>query len=163
MVRKIKVTDEEIVFASLNSKSASEAASKLGIKYETFRIHAKRLNVFVKNPSGKGTNKPKIDGIGKISLREILDGKHPSYQTNKLRIRLIKEGIKKEKCEVCGITEWNNKKVSFELEHKDGNSNNHLLDNLMILCPNCHSQTDTYRGKNKSGCNRIGIGIRLKP
>lgn len=162
MSRKIKVTDEEIIFVALNSKSAAAAASDLGIKYETFRVHAKRLGVFSINPSGKGLSKPKPEGNGKISLQEILEGKHPSYQSNKLRLRLISDGLKKAQCEVCNITEWNNKKVSFELEHKDGNRNNHIWNNLMIICPNCHSQTSTYRGKNKSGYGGTADTVNLK-
>jgi Zn finger protein HypA/HybF involved in hydrogenase expression len=54
-----------------------------------------------------------------------------------------------EKCWSCGITEWNDKPIGFELEHIDGNSENNELNNLSILCPNCHSQTDTYKNKNK--------------
>jgi len=52
-------------------------------------------------------------------------------------------------CWQCGIKEWNNKSIVLELEHKDGNSENNVEDNLSLLCPNCHSQTDTYKGKNK--------------
>ena len=151
MSRKIKVTDEQIVEAATTSPSASSASAKLGIKYETFRVHARRLNVFYPNKGLKGTSKPKQDGLGKIPLQEIFEGKHPQYQSNKLRKRLFTEKIKQEKCELCGITEWLGKKLSLEVDHKDGNRYNHKLENLQILCPNCHSQTDTYRGKNKSG------------
>jgi hypothetical protein len=54
-----------------------------------------------------------------------------------------------EKCWECGITEWNKKHIVFELEHIDGNSENNSENNLSLLCPNCHSQTDTYKNKNK--------------
>lgn len=53
------------------------------------------------------------------------------------------------KCSVCSITEWNNKKIDLELEHKDGNFKNNKSKNLCLLCPNCHSQTETYKAKNK--------------
>jgi Zn finger protein HypA/HybF involved in hydrogenase expression len=53
------------------------------------------------------------------------------------------------KCWVCGITEWNDKPIVMELEHNDGNSQNNSLDNLSLICPNCHSQTPTYKGSNK--------------
>lgn len=142
----IKCTDEEIKSAALSSITAAEAAAKLGIQYQTYRNHAKRLGVFTTNASGRGLKKQ----IPSISLIEILKGNHPSYQSNKLRIRLIKEGIKEQLCEECGIIEWNGKPISLELEHIDGNHNNHLLSNLKILCPNCHSQTMTYRGRNRS-------------
>jgi len=157
MSRKIKVTDEQIVEASMTSQSATTAAVKLGIKYETYRVHAKRLNVFLTNQSGKGISKPIFDDR-KISLEEILNGNHPNYQSNKLRIRLLTEKIKEEKCEICEIEQWMGKKIPLELDHIDGNRYNHILKNLRIVCPNCHAQTDTYRGKNISGCSRIGIG-----
>lgn len=163
MSRKIKVTDEQIIDVALNSQSASSAAAKLGIKYETFRVHAKRLNVFNTNQSGKGTKKPKDDGFGKMSLSDIFEGKHPQYQSNKLRKRLFSEKIKDEICELCGLTEWFGKKLSLEVDHKDGNRYNHALSNLQILCPNCHSQTNTYRGKNKSGNGGMVYTSGLKP
>lgn len=53
------------------------------------------------------------------------------------------------KCSVCNISSWNNKEIVLELEHKDGNSENNSKENICLICPNCHSQTDTYKGKNK--------------
>jgi hypothetical protein len=53
------------------------------------------------------------------------------------------------KCAECGISEWNGKDITLELEHKDGYSDNNSPDNLCLLCPNCHSQTPTYKAKNK--------------
>lgn len=51
-------------------------------------------------------------------------------------------------CEVCKNTEWLNKPIALELEHIDGNNRNHTKENLLLLCPNCHSTTDTWRGRN---------------
>jgi len=84
-----------------------------------------------------------------ISLDEILEGKHPHYQTFKLNKRLIKEGILENKCSQCNIDSWNNSPISLHLDHIDGVSSNHKLENLRLICPNCHSQTTTYCGKNK--------------
>lgn len=83
------------------------------------------------------------------SLEDILNGKHPNYQSSKLLQRLVDEGYKENKCECCGITEWCNKQITFHLHHKDGNHNNNKLKNLEVLCPNCHSQTDTFAGKKR--------------
>lgn len=52
-------------------------------------------------------------------------------------------------CSECGIDSYNNKPITLELEHKNGNSSDNSLDNVCLLCPNCHSQTDTYKAKNK--------------
>ena len=78
--------------------------------------------------------------------------------------RTIKKFLLKEhgeKCWLCGITEWFGKPLGFELEHKDGNSDNNNLSNLSILCPNCHSQTPTYKAKNK-GKGRHSRRIRYR-
>ena len=141
----MKVTDERIIEVCNDSKSMAHAAAVLGIHFNTLKRRAEKLNCYNTNQGGKGTSKPIAP---KIDLIEIISGLHPSFQTNKLRIRLIKDGIKTEKCEVCGITEWNNKPVSFELDHIDGDRTNHKLENLRIICPNCHSQTHTYRARN---------------
>lgn len=78
-------------------------------------------------------------------MLKSVENKTASHKTLR-RYLLFKYG---EKCWNCGITEWNNKKIQFELEHIDGNSMNQELYNLSILCPNCHSQTDTYKSKNR--------------
>lgn len=54
-----------------------------------------------------------------------------------------------DKCSVCGIDSWCGKSLVLELEHKDGNSDNNCPDNVCLICPNCHSQTNTYKAKNK--------------
>jgi hypothetical protein len=144
----IKINKDEFVKVCNEELSMARAASKLGIHFNTFKRYAVKYGVYNPNQSGRGMAKK--DNGTKIPISEILDGKYPQYQTNKLRIRLIKEGIKKEECELCGIEDWLGKRLAFELDHVDGNSNNHLLNNLRIVCPNCHSQTETYRAKNIS-------------
>jgi 5-methylcytosine-specific restriction endonuclease McrA len=68
--------------------------------------------------------------------------------SDRLRRRLIRSGIKNALCEICGNTEWNGQPISLELDHVNGKSNDNRLENLRILCPNCHAQTETYRGRN---------------
>lgn len=66
-----------------------------------------------------------------------------------------------DKCSKCGVSEWNDAALVFELEHKDGNSENNRPDNVCLLCPNCHSQTSTFKGKNK-GNGRHSRRVRYK-
>jgi 5-methylcytosine-specific restriction endonuclease McrA len=54
----------------------------------------------------------------------------------------------KHQCQICNLESWQDKPIPLELDHIDGNSSNNSRDNLRIICPNCHAQTDTYRGKN---------------
>lgn len=143
-----KVDKEKFISTTKTSLTMAEAAAKLKLPFNTFRRYAVKFNCYNPNRGGKGTKKPKsIEQI--ISLEDILDGKHKHYQTYKLKRRLLAEGIKENKCEVCGVTEWNGKPLNMELHHKDGNKYNHSLENLLMICPNCHSQTDNFRAKNK--------------
>lgn len=84
----------------------------------------------------------------KFNTEDIFNGKHPNYQSSKLLKRLVDEGYKDYKCEICGISEWMDKSITLQLHHKDDNHNNNKLENLQILCPNCHSQTNSYGGKS---------------
>ena len=84
----------------------------------------------------------------KTALEIIKDSKIIS--SHKLKERLIEDGIKERRCENCGLTEWMGKFIPLELHHKDGNHSNNDLDNLQLLCPNCHAQTEQYKCKNKS-------------
>jgi 5-methylcytosine-specific restriction endonuclease McrA len=68
-----------------------------------------------------------------------------------IRRRLIAEGLKEARCEECGISEWRGEPLSLELHHRNGERHDNRLENLAILCPNCHSQSDTWGGKNANG------------
>ncbi|HCJ8467964.1 TPA: hypothetical protein NV714_001693 [Escherichia coli] len=76
-------------------------------------------------------------------------------------IRKHLETIFGHKCSNCNITEWNNKPIVFDVEHKDGNSNNNKPNNVVLLCQNCHSQTKTYKNKN-IGNGRFLLSIKNK-
>jgi len=61
--------------------------------------------------------------------------------------KLLQE-IKGNKCEICGLSKWQEKSIILILDHIDGNAENHSLNNLRLICPNCDSQTPTYKGRN---------------
>lgn len=139
--REIKIADDDIIKLYNDGKTLNETAVILNATTVTIWRKAKQLNL-------KWKDLPKKYN-GKIELSEILAGKYPSYQTFKLHNRLLNEGIKENKCEICGISSWMDKPIQLQLDHIDGNPHNHKLENLRLLCPNCHSQTKTYCGKNK--------------
>ena len=121
-----------------NSKTLKNILINNNIDFSHFTGRARKYN-------SKETN-----------LEDYLNNSKP-IKTAKLKEKLIKEGIKENKCELCGISEWNNKPIICQLHHIDGNSNNNKLENLQILCPNCHSQTDNFCGaanRNKTNLNR---------
>jgi 5-methylcytosine-specific restriction endonuclease McrA len=76
----------------------------------------------------------------------LVDGQLVS--TAPLKARLIREGLKEHRCELCLREAWNGRPIPLELDHINGKRTDNRLANLRILCPNCHAQTDTYRGKN---------------
>jgi len=76
-------------------------------------------------------------------------GEQVPMQSDKLKIRLIKEGYLEEKCYNCGRTEWEEEVIPLQLNHINGNSDDNSLSNLELLCPNCHAQTADYRLKNE--------------
>ena len=86
----------------------------------------------------------------KYSLDEILVENSTYANLSRLKERLVKEGRMEYKCEKCGISEWLGQPLSLHLDHRNGINNDHRQENLRFLCPNCHSQTDTYAGKNKN-------------
>jgi Zn finger protein HypA/HybF involved in hydrogenase expression len=150
----MKINPQIILDACNSSKSMAVAISKVPqINHNTFRKYAKSLGVYKPNAAGRGILKTKNFGAKKFSLEEILSGNHPQYPSSKLRVRLIDEKIKECRCEICMNTEWNGKPIPLQLDHVDGNHTNHKIQNLRILCPNCHAQTDTWCSKNKKlGC-----------
>lgn len=151
---KYKYTDEQLIEAVKTSLSIAEVCRKLGIKavggnYATIHNKINKLNLDTTHFTGKAWNqglKYKVVVPAK-PLQEILKENTP-YQSYKLKLRLIKEGLKEEKCECCGNTEWLGQPIKLELHHINGNHNDNRLENLQLLCPNCHAYTDNYRGKN---------------
>ena len=67
---------------------------------------------------------------------------------NHVKLRLVQAGLKELRCELCGIAEWRGRRVSLELHHVNGDGLDNRLENLLLFCPNCHSQTDTWGGRN---------------
>lgn len=132
------------------TNSMAQAAKLLNMKFSTFKRKAGDL--YTPNQGGKGTNKVFVRNRHgtKRDIKDIIEGLFPQYPTNKLKKRLIEEGYFINVCSECGIKDtWNNKKIVLQLDHINGINNDHRLENIRLLCPNCHSQTDTWCGRGK--------------
>lgn len=115
---------------------------------DTYNIDTSHFKPF------KRTNQKPI-----YSLEEILVPNSKYENIARLKKRILKAGLLKYECECCGNKgEWNGKPLVLQLDHKDGNHNNHSIENLRFLCPNCHSQTNTYSGKNAKHEDRYASG-----
>jgi hypothetical protein len=150
-------TVEEFKKAVEESYSIAQALIKLGLapkggNYRVFKRFKQLHNIDTSHFTGQGHLKGKNHTYRTIPLSEILIENY-QYSSNALRKRLISEGLKEHKCECCGLSEWLNGPIPLELDHIDGDHCNNVIENLRILCPNCHAKTPTYRGKNKKNLN----------
>jgi 5-methylcytosine-specific restriction endonuclease McrA len=126
-----------------NNESKAFICKQLSCKPETLERYLKIFGISYKGNiglKGKKTDSKYVPAMKYINYENV--------STHKLKLKLIRDSVKEHKCEICGITEWMNKKVPIELDHIDGNHYNNTLSNLRIVCPNCHAQTDTNSGKN---------------
>ncbi|WP_407304102.1 HNH endonuclease signature motif containing protein [Acinetobacter sp.] len=145
------ITKEKIDEAISKSQSMKQAAEILDVTYSSFIRYANKFGLYNPNQGLKGVAKPYWKNTKlRVNVEKVLANEQ-RCGSNRLKKLLYKHGLKESKCECCGIIEWNNKSIVMYLDHIDGNNQNNKLDNLQILCPNCHSQTSTYcRGQGKA-------------
>jgi hypothetical protein len=144
------------------SRSYRQVLNQLDLKeaggnYAQVKKYIEEYNLNINHFKGRAWNKG-LSGIGKprLSLKEILV-KKSNYQSYKLKKRLFKEDLKPRHCEMCG---WSEKSVDgrlpLELDHINGDHYDNRLENLRILCPNCHSLQPHYRGVNRKNKKKPG-------
>lgn len=145
-----KYTEKNLRYAVENSISICQALKKLGVKacggnYKVFKKAVIYFNISTEHFLGQGWNKGNTPSPPKpISLYFENKIEISSY---KLKNKLLKEKIKSYECEICGLERWQNKKIPLELHHIDGNNKNNSLENVLLICPNCHALTDNYRNR----------------
>ncbi|MFN2528158.1 MAG: HNH endonuclease [Candidatus Baltobacteraceae bacterium] len=90
-----------------------------------------------------------------MSIEKLLSGRR---SRNHVKSRLLREGLLENMCSECGIQDWLGRALSLHIDHINGIGDDHRLENLRMLCPNCHSQTPTYGGRNtrRKALARIG-------
>jgi hypothetical protein len=113
--------------------NASECRSRFGFNPETWHAAIRR---------GLVTARPT-----RVPLDELLVA-GPRRSRNHVKQRLFDAGVKTRTCESCGLSKWNGLPVPLALRHVNGYRHDNRLENLQILCANCHCQTDTWAGRN---------------
>lgn len=112
----------------------------------------------------KGSKRP-LNSHNKIPLENLLiENSTHGLGSHKLKLRLWSEGVLAEECSICHLKDWLGQRIGLQLDHINGDSFDNRIENLRILCPNCHSQTETYCGRNvkkpEKKCSGCGIEIQ---
>lgn len=154
MTNKIyELTDEQFVSMLKNSTTISEVLFKLGysVKGNSWgysQVKQRMTDLNLDFSIFKGKNSIYKNTAVKTITPEMLFKNNCKHNRNVLRRYIIKNRLIPYKCSICGLTTWNNKTISLELDHINGMNNDNRLENLRFLCPNCHSQTTTYGSRN---------------
>jgi hypothetical protein len=145
--------ESEILEIQKVTKSARQAARRLGVSYPTYKKYCKLYNIFKTfDRKAKRTSIRPINPYkGKYPLPKLLNGEFPNFPIHRLKDKLIRSGLKKAECEQCGFGERRitDGKIPLLLNFEDGNRSNHKLENLKVLCFNCTFVTG--RGYIKRG------------
>ena len=126
-------------------QSKAFICKQLNCKQDTLNKYLEYMGItYEGNQSGKGFTKSNGRKMDLATYRAT----SKDIQSNKVRKKILEEGIKEYRCECCGLTEWLGNPIPLELHHKDGDKTHNEINNYELLCPNCHAFTDSYRGKN---------------
>lgn len=146
------VSVKEVADAVRHSSTRDEVLERLEITPTPRRrrqlartIH--RFDIPIAHLRPRPSTRRQPSGKPRVDLDELLVP--DSYRnTSRLRQRLIEECVLPRRCSSCDLTTWQGKPIPLELDHVDGDRTNNRLENLRLLCPNCHALTPTYRGRN---------------
>jgi len=159
MIKKCKKCNSD--FDSYSKWGEKQFCSRKCSNSRTFSEESKRKKSIANKgkifgPRGGLTEKEFEEKIKKYKItvrKRLLETSFDELGFDRKRLRVFLE--QNECCLGCGLSEWMGKPITLEIEHIDGNNKNNTRDNLKGLCPNCHSLTDTWRGRNKNKNKKI--------
>jgi len=163
MSKKRSWTDEQLIEAVHQSYSVRSVIVALGLvpaggNYVQVQSRIKQLRLNTVHFTGMGWNKGKRYHTSTRPKVETLLVTGSTVQSYKLKNRLYEVGLKRPKCELCGWSKSSaDGRIPVELDHINGDHTDNRIENLRILCPNCHSLQATHRGKNKK------VGLKYSP
>lgn len=154
---RIKYTKELLEEKVKDCYSFSELCRRLGLKPEGSnpKTLKKKMNEFGVDYSHFTGQNWKANPNNPVYRDKYLPNlcKYSSLSSANVKEMTYRLKLKENKCECCGITKWQEKPIVCEMHHINGDSTDNRLENLQILCPNCHSQTDNFRSKNRTKGN----------
>ena len=157
MPKKRSWTEQQLRESAKKSTSYGQLLRRIGLRYAggnyaQIRRYIKELGIDISHFKGKAWNKG-LKGVGKdrIPLEKILV-RNSQYQSFKLKKRLFKVNLKPQHCEQCKWAErTSDGYLPLELDHINGDHYDNRIENLRVLCPNCHSLTPHHRGRSGKG------------
>lgn len=144
-----KKTLIQVVKANINMTDCLRALGlkAVGGNIHTFKKYIAKYNIDTSHFTGKSTIEKSPESKAMPASEFLIE--NSSMTTGNVKKRILKEGLLEYRCALCGLTDmWNGQKLVLHIDHINGINTDHRLCNLRFLCPNCHSQTDTYCGKN---------------
>ena len=128
----------------------SYMCQQLQCKPDTLNTYLKKMEIVYEGQKNKKGQKK--GGCEYIPASYYIENNIP-INSHKLKLKLFKDGLKEQCCELCGLSEWYGVSLPLELHHKNGNHFDNSYDNLIILCPNCHSIQEGNSGANSGTYN----------
>lgn len=144
------VSDDIFIEAVKTSKSHTQLMSKINVagggnRWRLINERIEKLNLDIQHFIKAGENfKGNPQPWRKLIPLENMLIKNSTYSNDMIKRRLLSADLLKYRCGICLLDNWNNKSIVLQLDHINGDNRDNRLENLRLLCPNCHSQTSTY-------------------